>query len=205
MFGIADFPAFVLAILVFLAIPGPGNLALLVSTAKGGIRGGLASTLGIMAGDQVLIWLAVLGVSAVLLAWPAVFTAVQWLGAFYLAVLGWKMIRSRPGTSPVLDIAVGQYFRQSCLITLFNPKAIVFYMAFFPLFVDPQQPPALATFGLMALTVAALTFLYGLVLVLLAHRLSSRVRAHPWVARALNTTAGALLMGFGCKLALTKS
>ncbi|NCW40923.1 MAG: lysine transporter LysE, partial [Betaproteobacteria bacterium] len=87
MFGITDYPAFVLAILVFLAIPGPGNLALLVSTAKGGVRGGLASTLGIMAGDQVLIWLAVLGVSAVLLTWPTVFTAVQWLGALYLAVL----------------------------------------------------------------------------------------------------------------------
>ncbi|MEY4443871.1 MAG: hypothetical protein RL442_2871 [Pseudomonadota bacterium] len=199
MFGITDYPAFVLAILVFLAIPGPGNLALLVSTAKGGVRGGLASTLGIMAGDQVLI-----GVSAVLLTWPTVFTAVQWLGALYLAVLGWKMIRSQPGASPVLDIAVGQYCRQSCLITLFNPKAIVFYMAFFPLFVDPHQPPSLATFGVMALTVAALTFFYGVVLVLLAHRLSSRVRAHPWVARALNTTAGALLMGFGLKLALTK-
>jgi leucine efflux protein len=196
MLGITDFPAFVLAILVFLAIPGPGNLALLVSTAKGGLRGGLASTLGIMAGDQVLIWLAVLGVSAVLLTWPTVLTAVQWLG--------WKMIRSRPGVAPVLDIAVGQYCRQSCLITLFNPKAIVFYMAFFPLFVDPQQPPSLATFGVMALTVAVLTFFYGAVLVLLAHRLSSRVRANPWVARALNTTAGALLMGFGLKLALTK-
>jgi leucine efflux protein len=204
MLGITDFPAFVLAILVFLAIPGPGNLALLVSTAKGGLRGGLASTLGIMAGDQVLIWLAVLGVSAVLLTWPTVLTAVQWLGALYLAVLGWKMIRSRPGVAPVLDIAAGQYCRQSCLITLFNPKAIVFYMAFFPLFVDPQQPPSLATFGVMALTVAVLTFFYGAVLVLLAHRLSSRVRANPWVARALNTTAGALLMGFGLKLALTK-
>jgi leucine efflux protein len=126
------------------------------------------------------------------------------LGALYLAVLGWRMIRTRPGESPVLDIEVGRYFRQSCWITLFNPKAIVFYMAFFPLFVDSQQAPSLATFGVMALTVAALTLCYGVVLVLLAHRLTSRVRAHPWAARALNTTAGALLIGFGCKLALTK-
>ena len=204
MFGVTDYPAFVLAILVFLAIPGPGNLALLVSTAKGGVRGGLASTLGIMAGDQVLIWLAVLGVAALVVTWPAIFAVVQWLGALYLAVLGWKMIRTPAGAAPVLDIPAGQYFRQSCLITLFNPKAIVFYMAFFPLFVDPLQPPSAGTFGVMALTVAALTLCYGVVLVLLAHRLSSRVRAHPWAARALNTTAGALLIGFGCKLALTK-
>jgi leucine efflux protein len=204
MYGISDYPAFVLAILVFLAIPGPGNLALLVSTAKGGVRGGLASTLGIMAGDQVLIWLAVMGVAALLTAWPAVFAAVQWLGALYLAVLGWKMIRTPQGAAPVLDIPAGQYFRQSCLITLFNPKAIVFYMAFFPVFVDPLQVPSVGTFGMMALTVAALTLGYGVVLVLLAHRLSSRVRSHPWVARMLNTAAGALLIGFGCKLALTK-
>jgi threonine/homoserine/homoserine lactone efflux protein len=204
MFGISDYPAFVLAILVFLAIPGPGNLALLVSTAKGGVRGGLAATLGVMAGDQVLIGLAVMGVAALLVTWPAVFAVVQWLGALYLAVLGWKMIRAPRGTTPVLDIPAGQYFRQSCVITLFNPKAIVFYMAFFPLFVDPLQTPSISTFGVMALTVALLTLAYGVVLVLLAHRLSSRVRAHPWAARALNTTAGALLIGFGCKLALTK-
>ena len=70
MLGISDYPAFVLAILVFLAIPGPGNLALLVSTAKGGVRGGLASTLGIMAGEQGLIWLAVFGVSVLVRDWP---------------------------------------------------------------------------------------------------------------------------------------
>ena len=64
MLGVSDYAAFVLAIVVFLAIPGPGNLALLTSTAKGGVRGGLASTLGIMAGDQVLMWLAVAGVAA---------------------------------------------------------------------------------------------------------------------------------------------
>mgnify|MGYP003351831105 FL=1 len=194
----------VLAILVFLAIPGPGNLALLVSTAKGGVRGGLASTLGIMAGDQVLIGLAVMGVAALLTAWPAVFSLVQAVGAAYLAFLGWKMVRAPQGAAPVLDIPAGQYFKQSCLITLLNPKAIVFYMAFFPLFVDPQQPLSAHTLGLMALTVAALTLCYGVVLVVLAHRLSSRVRANPWVARVLNTAAGALLIGFGCKLALTR-
>ena len=204
MLGISDYPAFVLAILVFLAIPGPGNLALLVSTAKGGVRGGLASTLGIMAGDQVLIGLAVMGVAALLVAWPSVFFVVQWVGALYLALLGWKMIRTPQGAAPVLDIPAGQYFRQSCLITLLNPKAIVFYMAFFPLFVDPEQPLSIRTFGVMALTVAALTLCYGIGLVVLAHRLSSRVRSHPWAARALNTAAGTLLIGFGCKLALTQ-
>ena len=64
MVAIADYPSFVIAVIVFLMIPGPGNLALITSTGKGGMRGGLAATLGVIAGDQVLMWLAVAGVAA---------------------------------------------------------------------------------------------------------------------------------------------
>ena len=80
MFGIADYGAFVVAFIILLFIPGPGNLAIITSTTKGGLKGGLAATLGLMAGDQVLMWLAVAGVAAVLAAYPTAFHAVQWLG-----------------------------------------------------------------------------------------------------------------------------
>ncbi|MCX7662228.1 Leucine efflux protein [Tepidimonas fonticaldi] len=204
MFGIADYGAFVVAILVFLAIPGPGNLALVTATGKGGVRGGLAATLGVIAGDQVLMWLAVAGVAALLLAYPAAFAAVQWLGAAYLAWLGVRMLRARPGAAPVLHLRAGQYFRQSLMITLLNPKAIVFYMAFFPLFVDPARHQGLVTFGVMAATIAALTFAYGVVVVGLTHRLAERLRASPRLTTWLNRVAGTLLVGFGLKLALSK-
>ncbi|MES1265283.1 MAG: LysE family transporter, partial [Variovorax sp.] len=154
MFGIADYGAFVAAIVLFLAIPGPGNLALITSTGKGGIRGGLAATFGVIAGDQVLMWAAVAGVAALLTAYPAAFSAVQWLGAGYLAWLGLKMIRAKPGAAPILNIRPRQYFQQAVAITLLNPKAIVFYMAFFPLFIDPSRHQGLATFGAMAATIA---------------------------------------------------
>ncbi|EWS55555.1 Leucine efflux protein [Methylibium sp. T29] len=85
MLGVADYGAFVVTVIVFLAIPGPGNLALITSTGKGGPRGGFAATLGVIAGDQVLMWLAVAGVAALLQAAPVVFGAVQWAGAAYLA------------------------------------------------------------------------------------------------------------------------
>jgi leucine efflux protein len=75
MFGVADYGAFVAAIILFLALPGPGNLALITSTSKGGIRGGLAATFGVIAGDQVLMWAAVAGVAALLLVYPAAFQA----------------------------------------------------------------------------------------------------------------------------------
>lgn len=202
--GVADYGAFVIAIIVFLAIPGPGNLALIASTGKGGLAGGLGSTFGIIAGDQVLLWAAVAGVSALMAAYPAALVTVQWVGAAYLAWLGFKMLRAQPGSAPVLQMKAGHYFRQSLLITLLNPKAIVFYLAFFPLFIDPAQHRGLITFGVMAATIAVLTFLYGLAAVLLAHFLAERLRASPRATSALNKLAGIFLIGFGLKLALSR-
>ena len=204
MFGIADYASFVAAIMIFLMIPGPGNLALITSTSKGGVRGGLAATFGVIAGDQVLMWLAVAGVAALLNAYPPAFRAVQWLGAGYLAWLGWQLLRARPGDAPVLHIKPHHYFNQTMLITLLNPKAIVFYMAFFPLFVDPAQHQGLTTFGVMAATIAALTFTYGLIVVLLTHRLAERLRASPKISSRLQKVAGLFLIGFGVKLALSR-
>ena len=203
MFGIADYPSFVVAVIVFLMIPGPGNLALITSTGKGGLRGGFASTFGVIAGDQVLMWLAVAGVAALLSAYPPAFHAVQWLGAAYLAWLGLRMILAKAGDRPVLQIRPHHYFKQSLVITLLNPKAIVFYMAFFPLFVDPARHQGLLTFGVMAATIAALTFLYGLVVVLLTHFLAERLRSNPKISGGLQKLAGVFLIGFGVKLALS--
>ena len=204
MFGIADYGAFVVAIIVFLAIPGPGNLALLTATGKGGVRAGMAATLGVIAGDQVLLWLAVAGLSALLINYPALYSSVQWAGAAYLIGLGYSLFNTKPGDAPVLNMTSDHYFRQGLFITVLNPKAIVFYMAFFPLFVDPAIHLGLLTFAVMASTIAVLTFIYGLIVVLLAHHLAERIRANPLVSVMLNKTAGVLLIGFGLKLALFK-
>ena len=204
MFGIADYGAFVVAIIVFLAIPGPGNLALLTATGKGGVRSGMAATLGVIAGDQVLLWLAVAGLSALLINYPSLYSSIQWAGAAYLIGLGYSLFNAKPGDAPVLDMKPDHYFRQALFITVLNPKAIVFYMAFFPLFVDPAIHLGLLTFAVMAATIATLTLAYGLVVVLLAHHLAERVRANPLATVMLNKIAGALLIGFGLKLALFK-
>ena len=204
MFGIADYGAFVAAIILFLMIPGPGNLALITSTGKGGIRGGLAATFGLMAGDQILMWMAVAGVAALLVAYPTAFAAVQWLGAAYLAWLGVRMLLAKPGGASILNIRPHHYFRQAIGISLLNPKAIVFYMAFFPLFIDPTRHQGLSTFGAMAVTIATLTFVYGLTMVLLTHFLAERLRASPRISSALEKIAGMFLIGFGIKLALSR-
>ena len=204
MLGVTDYLTFVVTIIVFLAIPGPGNLALVTSTSKGGMKGGLAATLGVILGDQVLMWSAVAGVAALLHAYPDAFNAIQWLGAAYLAWLGIKMILAKPGAAPVLNITAGHYLRQALMITLLNPKAILFYMAFFPLFVDPVRQRGLLTYGFMAATIAVITFVYGLTSVLLTHFLAERIRANPLISRVLEKVAGLFLIGFGIKLAVSR-
>ena len=201
MFGIADFGAFCAAILLFLALPGPGTFALLTATGKGGRRGGAAATLGLLVGDQVLLWLAVAGVAALLAAHPAVFKAVQYAGAAYLAWIGLKLIIARDGEAAPIRMDAGRYGRQAFLITLLNPKAIVFYMAFFPLFIDPATHQGLPTFAAMAATIAAISAAYCLALVWLADAVSAQVRAHRRLAAALQRLAGLALVGFGLKLA----
>lgn len=204
MFGITNYSAFVIAFILLLLLPGPGNLALITSTSKGGIKGGLAATLGVIAGDQVLMWMAIAGVAALLSAYPTAFQAVQWLGAAYLVWLGVKLLLAKVGDQPILNIRPSHYFHQATMITLFNPKAIVFYMAFFPLFIDPAHHQGWVTYGVLSATIVTLTFIYGLVAVLLTHFMAERIRSNPRITSILQKLAGVFLIGFGVKLALSK-
>lgn len=202
MLGVSNYGAFLAAFIVFLAIPGPGNFALIAATGQSGIKAGLAATCGVILGDQMLLWMAVAGVAALLTAYPAAFHLVQCAGAMYLAWLGLRMMMSKSGSAPRESrLGSGHYLRQAMVITLLNPKAIVFYMAFLPLFIDPAQHRGLATFAFMAATVASVTFLYGLVAVLLTHKLAKHIRANPRIANFLQRAAGACLVGFGIRLA----
>ncbi len=200
MLGIADYGAFCAAILLFLALPGPGTFALLTSTGKGGFRAGAGATLGVILGDQVLLWLAVAGVAALLAANPLLFKAVQWLGAAYLGWIGLKLLCAKPGAASPIRIEPHHYARQAFFITLLNPKAIVFYMAFFPLFIDPATHRGATTFAAMALTIAVITAVYCLVLCAFASALTAHVRAHQRLARRLERLAGVFLIGFGIRL-----
>lgn len=202
MLGIADFGSFCAAILLFLALPGPGTFALLTSTAKGGFRAGAAATAGVILGDQVLLWLAVAGVAAILAANPTLFKLVQYAGAAYLAWIGLKLLFAKPGAPSPIRIEPRQYAKQSFLITLLNPKAIVFYMAFFPLFIDPAQHRGMVTFTAMAVTIALITAVYCLALCAFAEAIRAKVQANQRLARALEKLAGLFLVGFGIRLSV---
>jgi threonine/homoserine/homoserine lactone efflux protein len=202
MFGITNYAAFVAAFVLLLFIPGPGNLALISSTAKGGLRGGLASVFGLLFGDQVLLWLAVAGAAALLAANPLVFKGLQLVGAVYLAWLGFKMLLPRQAGRSIVDIQVGQYFKQTLLITLLNPKAVMFYVAFFPQFIDARNHRGLVTFGVMALTIALLGFIYCFAVVVITHYAAGALRARPLLTDLFHKLAGVFLIGFGIRLAI---
>jgi leucine efflux protein len=201
MDGITDYGAYCATIVLFLTLPGPGTFALLTSTGKGGFRAGAAATVGLIAGDQVLLWLAVAGVAALLAANPMVFKAVQYVGAAYLGWIGLRLLLAKggDGASPV-NIRPRHYARQAFFITLLNPKAIIFYMAFFPLFIDPATHRGLPTFAAMAATIAVITALYCLMLCAFANVVAAKVKANRTAARWAGRAAGVFLIGFGIKL-----
>jgi threonine/homoserine/homoserine lactone efflux protein len=200
MLGISDYGAFCFAVLIFLALPGPGTFALLNSTGKGGFRAGAGATFGIILGDQVLMWLAVGGVAAVLAAYPVAFRAIQVGGAVYLAWIGVKLLVAKPGDASPIRIEPRHYLKQAFFITLLNPKAIVFYMAFFPLFIDPATHRGLPTFAAMAATIAVITAAYCLTLCAFADRVAAKVKAHRRLSTWLSRLAGLFLIGFGIRL-----
>jgi len=204
MFGISDYGAFVAAFVLLLFLPGPGNLALITSTTQGGMRGGTASVAGLILGDQILLWMTVAGVAALLQTYPHLFMALKWLGAAYLAWLGFRMVFAQPGEGPSIKITPGQYFKETMFITLLNPKAIMFYFAFFPQFIDPEQHQGMITFVFMAVTIAVLGFLYCFGVVVITHNMAASIRANPKVSGLLQKIAGLFLIGFGLKLALGK-
>ena len=121
-------------------------------------------------------------------------------GAAYLAWIGLKLIFAKPGAASPIRIEPRHYLRQAMFITLLNPKAIVFYMAFFPQFIDPTLQPGLLTFVTMAVTIAAITAAYCLTLCGFADLVAAKVRAHQRAGRLLERLAGVFLVGFGIRL-----
>lgn len=198
--GISDYGSFCAAVLLFLALPGPGTFALLTSTGKGGFRAGASCMLGLIAGDQALLWMAVAGVAAVLATHPVAFKLVQYGGAAYLVWIGLKLILARDGAKSPIHIEPRHYAKQGLFITLLNPKAIVFYMAFFPLFINPTTHLGLPTFAAMAVTIALLTTVYCLTLCAFANAVSQKVKAHRRLSQWLQRLAGMCLVAFGIRL-----
>lgn len=199
--GVTDVWQLVVATMVFLMLPGPGTFCILSSAAKHGWRGGFTSLAGLLLGDIILMALAAMGVAALLHANPLVFKGLQYLGAAYLAYLGLRLIfaKKEAGGTCVPFSHVAD-FRRGLLVTLINPKAIVFYMAFFPLFLDPVTQQGSITFLMMGLVICTCTLLYGSLLVIVGNMAAQCLAHNRQIATLASRAAGVFLIGFGIKL-----
>jgi leucine efflux protein len=212
MTGINDLWALVIATIIFLAIPGPGTIKLFASMAEknGGSRAGVWSTLGLMAGDTVWMVLALSGVAALAAAYPRAFDVLRYAGAAYLAWVGFLLIKNAKQTlgEGTVNTQVGrgpkQWFYESMLVSLSNPKVIGFYVAFFPLFIDTNTFDGFPTYVRMVAIVLAIIFVYCLWLIAVAEVAKKVFVRLPNAPMWLKRVAGTALIGFSIKFAVQR-
>lgn len=197
-----NYASFVAAVVVFQLIPGPGTLAILNATARNGVGAGFGAVVATLVGDFVYMVAAVLGLAAAMKAHPAVFSALQWFGAAYLVWMGAQLLRAQPaarGTAaPARD--GWRYFRQAFAVRLTNPKVVLFFVAFFSLFLRPDASP-LTLVALMA-HVTVLSLLYQGMLVVVGNAVARRLAVLPSLRTVATRLAGVTLIGFGLTIGL---
>lgn len=195
-----------LAILIgFVFIPGPAVLLTLARASSSGTRAGLATALGIAAGDIVHTLMAVIGISAIVLASAFMFSLVKYIGAAYLIYLGLRAILEKtppkgPSTAPIL--APKAAFRQAILVEILNPKSALFFLAFLPQFVRPEN----GAVALQLMVLGVLFVLMGLVsttvVAIAAGKVGTFLRRHPAVLRWQGKIVGGIYCALGARLAL---
>ncbi len=203
MFEIQNYMSFLAAILVFQLIPGAGTLAILNATARNGIAVGFSAVVGTLLGDFIYMVASIVGLGAVMKANPLLFQGLQWLGAAYLCWIGFRLLRA-----PIAefgDVQVSRrsswvYFRQALAVSLTNPKVVLFFMAFFPLFLRVDSSPV--TLAAMMVHVTVISFFYQAGLVLVGNVVARKLSALPWARKTAIWLAGFALIGFGFRLAL---
>lgn len=223
MLGVVDLPTFVVGLLVVILLPGPNSLYVLAVASRSGQRPAYAASAGVWTGDAVLMVLAAAGVASVLQSHAVLFGVVKFLGAGYLGWLGfgllrsgvaaWRRHRGRRTADLVEEIeAAGgpvvsprAAYRRALVVSLLNPKAILFFVSFFVQFVDPTYPHPWASFLVLGSMVTLTSACYLTVLVVAGAHLAAVVRRRQALAAGASSAAGALFLGFAVKLSLASA
>ncbi|HXH02603.1 MAG TPA: leucine efflux protein LeuE [Candidatus Competibacteraceae bacterium] len=209
MLGITDLPTYLLGVIFIILLPGPNSLFVLAVAAARGVRSGSAAACGVFVGDAVLMTLTALGAASVLHTFPVLFFVLKYAGAIYLTWLGLNMLRgalarwraaaSNVATPPAVDATAP--FRRALVISLLNPKAILFLLSFFIQFVDRSYAYPALTFLALGAILQVCSVLYLTTLIFAGVRLAESFRSRRRLAAGLTGSVGALFVGFGGKLA----
>jgi leucine efflux protein len=212
--GITDIWTYLLGTIAIVLLPGPNSLFVLSTAARRGVRIGYQAAAGVFLGDTVLMVLSAAGVASLLKAYPPVFMVIKYGGAAYLGYVGltmlrgaWRRWRSRndPTAPRLIDAAgpaaVRNPFRRAAVISLLNPKAILFFISFFIQFVDPTYSYPALSFLLLGLIAQAASVLYLTALIFTGTYLAAQFRQRRRLAVAMTTGIGIIFLGFSLKLA----
>ncbi|MFF1867518.1 leucine efflux protein LeuE [Streptomyces sp. CB03911] len=220
MLGVNDLATYVLGALVIVLLPGPNSLYVLSVAARKGVRTGYRAALGVFVGDFTLISLTSLGAASLLKANPAVFLVVKFGGAAYLLWIGVGMLRaarqlwrehragalSESDAEPAAGAAAEENpFRRALVISLLNPKAILFLLSFFTQFVDPSYGQPVLSFALLGGILQSFSLLYLSALIFAGTSLAAAFRRRKRLSAGLTSGVAVLFAGFAAKLAVSSA
>ncbi len=198
---------FVAASFILLVIPGPTILLVLSYALSQGRKVALATVAGVALGDFIAMSASLMGLGALVLASATLFVALKWIGAAYLIYLGIKLYRSAADArlgdiSSDTALPVTGVFSHAATVTALNPKSIVFFIAFVPQFIRPENS-LLPQFAVLIVTFVGLASLNALVYALLADRMRAKIE-RPSVIVGLSRFGGGVLIAMGVATAMFK-
>ncbi|GHD11526.1 leucine efflux protein [Streptomyces violarus] len=216
MFGVIDLPTYLVGLVLIVLLPGPNSLYVISVAARRGARTAYRAAAGVWCGDAVLMTLSAAGVASLLQANAVLFGIVKYAGAGYLAWLAvgmlraawglWRTRRERAADGGVPGAAADERpFRRALVISLLNPKAILFFVAFFVQFVDPGYAYPAVSFVVLGAFATLASVLYLSALIFGGTRLAAAFRRRKRLAAGATSAAGALFLGFAVKLSLASS
>jgi leucine efflux protein len=210
-YGVTDLWTYVIGAFGIVLLPGPNSLFILsVATARG-VKAGFQGALGVFLGDTVLLALVGLGAAGLLRTTPALFMVVKYAGAAYLSWVGvqlllaafkkWRSTDTPAHGEPEIPAHMAQPFKRALLVSLLNPKAILFLLSFFVQFIDPAYDTPVVPFLILSAIVMGFSAAYLSVLIFAGARLAQGFRSRHKLSASLSSAVGVLFVWFGVKLA----
>ena len=205
---ITEFVLYLAAASLLAVTPGPGIFYVAARSLAGGRAEGIASSLGTALGGLVHVLAGALGISALVLASAALFTALKWVGAAYLVWLGVHTMmaarRNLPGADAAPALGTRRAFREGVVVEALNPKTAAFFLAFIPQFLDPSAGAVALPFILLGSISVLLNTLADIVVAIGASRIREGAASRPAFIRRLREISGASMIALGAGLALAK-
>lgn len=203
--GINDFFSYLIGVIVIILMPGPNSLYVLKIGASYGVKAGYKAAIGVFIGDALLILLSFMGLASIIKTSPLLFMVIKYLGAFYLLYLGCKVIyhtfikqTTKHETRKLKGEAI---FRKSLLLSLTNPKAILFYVSFFIQFIDLNYDHVWLSYSVLALVLEFFSFIYLSTLIFFGAMLSTFFIKKRIMSLIGNRLLGTVFIGFALRLA----